>query len=370
MMKKIGIITKHKIFNYGSFFQAYATQKIIENFGYEVSIIDYIYPNKDHNHSVSIKNRILNYGNSIFKKILPGRPFDVWKFRHESCQNKYYKLTNTYVNQNSIMMNPPDFDVYVSGSDQIWRPDFTKGDSVFFCDFAPLNKKRISFASSFGVTEIPEEFKESYKKMLSKFDFLSVRESDGVEIIRDLINCDAKLVLDPTLILDKHFYDEMLVSPKIDKPYILCYGTSNNKYMERLAKYIQKHTKYEIIRINGKSYDYFSRKIKYVLDAGPLEWLGLFSNASFILAQSFHATAFSIIFEKPFLSIIRGESNHDSRQLNLLKLLEITDKAIVSGETFPDLGNIDFNGNYEHVNELLQKERMNSIEYLKRALKN
>jgi hypothetical protein len=141
--------------------------------------------------------------------------------------------------------------------------------------------------------------------------------------------------------------------------------------MEKLALHLQKLTGYKIIRINGKFYDHFDRKMQYILDAGPQHWLYLFEHASFILAKSFHATAFAINFRRPFLSILTGKKDHDSRQIHLLNQLGLTSRAITIGNKFPGMADMDlhFKENNSSI-EQLEAAKIESIRYLKKIIEN
>lgn len=376
-MKKVGIITMHDIYNYGSVLQAYATQKVIEDMGYNAEIIDYKYPNEYHKRKKSILNAIksfiLSRGNSILKDFLLGKKSSTFLKNYQKFKEENYNLSTVrYNNFIQLKKNPPDYDIYVSGSDQIWRSDFVKNDEGFFLNFIDKGKK-ISYASSFGSTNIPKEYQSTYRTYLLNFNHLSVREKSGIDIIQKLTGKDSTLVLDPTLLLNKSEWNKMLTEFVSDKPYILCYGQNfGDSYMENLAKYISTDIfpNYKIIRLNGKFYDHFNTKIKYILDAGPTEFLGLFKSASFILAQSYHATIFSIIFEKKFISLLRGEEKHDSRQLNLLEILNLVDRKIYIGDDFKMNNLLKNDIDYNKVNRILEEEKKKSKNYLQNSLLN
>lgn len=344
---KIGIITKHRIRNYGSFMQAYGLQRTIEKLGHDVEIIDYLYPNPVHNTYVSIKGRIRHWGNYILKNTLPGRPGMTFEKRYKNCHDKYYHLSKPYPTQQSIMREPPVYDLYVTGSDQIWRPKFTNGDPVFFADFAPVGCKRIAFSSSFGCIDIDAEYVELYKRLLNKFHRIAVREASGVDIVKKLVNKNCDLVIDPSMLLTALEWSDMLVAPSQKRKYVLCYGGSNKAYLKYLAHEYADRKGYEVVVMNGTFFDYFSKNEKHVLDAGPLEWLGWIKNAqATFIGGSFHGTAFSILFNIPFLSVLTGNKDHDTRQLSMLNDLGLNGNGIIGG-TAVSHGSID--GKLMHI---------------------
>lgn len=369
--KTVGIITIHDIYNYGSILQAYATQVVIESLGYEAELIDYKYPNPYHEQKKNIKAYVFGKVNAILKDMLPGRLYSSYKKNYVDFKEKHYKLSkNSYFTVESLMDNPPIYDRYVCGSDQIWRTKFMKGDPVFFLDFTN-DKHKIAYASSFGSVDIPNNYIGTFKAYLEDFKSISVRESFGVNIIEKLVSKKAEVVLDPTLMLDKTQWENLMApNNNNNEPYILCYGLSlNDDYMERLALHIQKTTGWKIIRINGKFYDFFNKKINYVLDAGPAQWLSLFANASIILGQSFHATAFSVNFQIPFIPILRGNKDHDSRQKHFLILVNLEDRAITIGDEFPIVDESLLSVDFKESEDILNLERKKSKEFLIQSLK-
>ncbi len=372
-MKNVGIITIHDIYNYGSILQAYATLRAVDKLGFRAEIIDYKYPNIFHSSEISslkkVKSMALKMGNSFLKDMLPGRKYQTYKKNYKNFTDKHFHLSEKrYPTVQSLMDDPPEYDIFLAGSDQIWRPKFVKADPCFFLGFAK-DKKKISYASSFGCTSIPAIYQEKYARYLNSFDAIGVREKPGVDIVKNLTGKDARLVLDPTLLLDRGEWATVMKPHQSNRPYILCYGnTTEDKYMEKLALHVKKHTGYDVIRVNGKFYDYFNQDMTYILDAGPAEWLGLFANASLVLAQSFHATAFAINFERPVIPLLRGDANHDSRQLQLLEMLDLKHKAVTIGDEFPEINEQILDANYAVPAEILKAEREKSIGFLKTSL--
>ncbi|MBS9854713.1 polysaccharide pyruvyl transferase family protein [Vibrio alginolyticus] len=373
-MKTVGIVTIHDIYNYGSILQATATQVVVEKLGFKAEIIDYKYPNKYHTQSVSLsekyKKLILKSSNEFLKNRLPEGKTKVYKRRYADFKNKHYNLSKkTYLEQKSLKTSPPKYDIYMTGSDQVWRPDTMKCDSNFFLEFAG-NAKKVAFASSFGCISLDSEYTLKYQKYLASYDYIGVREASGVDLVEELTGTKPSLVLDPTLLLDSSEWSNYIRDyPNTSYDYILVYGdNTHDHYTERLAKHISEVTGLKIIRINGKFYDYFSKDMKFILDAGPAEWLSLFKNASLILGQSFHATAFAINFERPFYAILRGSKNHDARQLHLLETLGLGHRAITCGDEFPLKDELNLDVDYSEVSKVMNIKRMESIDFLKNAL--
>ncbi len=373
MATKVGLITIHDIPNYGSVLQAFATQRVVSGLGYDVQIIDYKYPNAHHVKGTKpqrARAAALRFGNAVLKDMLPGRPYTTYKNRYRQFKDKYYQISPTsYPTVASLMSNPPTYDVYLAGSDQIWRPEDTKADPCFFLDFAK-HGRRVSYASSFGCINIPQQYRKIYSRYLNSFSHLGVREIPGQQIIKELTGREATVVLDPTLLMTLDQWQPYIEPFACDEPYIACYGLSlGSTYMEDLALHISKLTGYRIVRINGKCYNYFSRRMRYVLDAGPSEWMGILSGASLILGQSFHAVAFSIILQRPFFAILQDTPDHQSRQVHILKLLGLEDRAIRRNDTFPPCDGLNLAVDFRTANQRLIEQREQSLSYLKQALR-
>lgn len=330
---KIGIITMHKPISYGSALQAYALQETLESLGYEAEIIDYQYPNKVHRQS---KNRFLDllaavrsfifnalYGFSNIKK----------QKRFEQFWKNHFKLSIYYPTKESIISNPPQYDIYCTGSDQVWNPNFTKSDTTFLLSFVDNNKRKISYSSSFAIKELPSDFVDIYQKYLSMYTQLSVRETSGIDIIKGLLNRDAICVCDPTILVSKDRWLELSYKSKINirKPYILVFmlGYSFNPYPEvnSIIEQIQEKIGCNIICLDGDKYDVFRLHTKVVKSAGPEEFLSLVRNATYVITSSFHGVVFSTIFEKAFTAII-NEDGLDSRIPDFLNKIGLYNNAV------------------------------------------
>ena len=365
-MKKVGVITMHRPINVGCYLQAYALQEAIIRLGYDCEIIDYNYPNKLHRQS-TLKNKIARLINRQLKRFLGGGAFELSEQRfHDFLGGKYILSKKKYETMQELCTNPPDYDLYCVGSDQVWNPEYIQGDTSFFCNFAPSPKPVISYASSFGVTRIPSEFHEFYRKCLNRFEKIAVRECSGIDIIKDLTGKNAQFVVDPTLLFRADEWEKKIpVFNDADK-YILCYGTPYpNKYIEKLALHIQRSTGYKIIYLFGLPWQRFDKRIEHVFDVGPLEFLSWIKNATLVLTTSFHGTIFSANFNVPFYSVYFDKEG-GSRLLNILEQLDLLDRGVPVGSEMPTEPFLEMN--FKKVNRRLNQMRESSWEYLKEAL--
>ncbi len=203
-LKKVGIITMHKVINYGSFLQAYATQYIVEKLGYECEIIDYRFPNEWHfKRGITGTRGVKKYISNIVHKfgIKSGHRK---KIKLNKAIDKYLNLSKPYNNPSEIKKKPPIYDIYITGSDQTWNPKHTKGDDTFLLAFAPDKAKKISFSASIAGNNLKDEYKSSFKKLLIRYNNISIRDSGGNNIMKDLIGREIDVTLDPTLMINKN----------------------------------------------------------------------------------------------------------------------------------------------------------------------
>lgn len=360
----------HKVINFGSALQAYALFYKIKQLGYEAELIDYKYPNSIHKTGETrVRNAIKQVVHFINCAIV-GFPNIQQKKRYEKLWKSGYTLSSKrYESRDEINANPPLYDIYVTGSDQVWNSLFVKSDDTFLLAFAPNDKKKISYSSSFAYNYIPKQYCTLYEKHLLEYSRLSVREESGIELIRELTGMNAELVCDPTLLLTVDEWRRFSVGAKkyVNNSYILVYMLAYSfdpfPDADYIVNYIQQQLGKKVIFLDAGKRDYFKPNSKVVKDAGPKEFVDLFLNADFVITTSFHGTAFSVNFNKPFLSIIK-KGNPDSRIVSLLNITGLQDNAISYDEK-----NVEFNltPNIEAQNKL-DSFRNKSIEYLKQCL--
>ena len=373
-MKKVAIITIHAIKNYGSVLQALATQELVKKLGFDPAIIDYAYPNPIHQQQPSFKGRVLRACNLCLMYLLAVRAkFRLREERYSQFISRRMKLTSHYATMDELVSEPPEADIYLSGSDQVWHPRCIDYDASFLLDFVPAGKTKVAFASSCGVTKFNEEQCGRLMHCLSSFDSIAVREAALQEIIHEASGKEPELVLDPTLLLSPDEWQSIESPVDLKGPYILVYGAVGGRgaQIDAIARELQKSTGMQIIRIYGRPYHRFSRKIKYLFDVGPGEFLWLFRNASYVLANSFHATVFSILFKRQFLSFYPASSDLGTRQQNLLKLLNLEERGVALAHETRE-GEVAHlmqePVSFETCQPKLDDLRKNSIDWLSRAL--
>ena len=368
-MEKVGILTMHQVRNYGSFAQAYATCRSIENLGYETELIDYTYPNEAHATKKSTIGKILHLANLMTKSLIPGRPHRKFEQHYRDAYKKYYKLSRAYNTREEIIAAPPKYDIYVVGSDQVWNDRYINTDDTFFLKFAPSNSKKIAFASSFGRIRLDKCNEPFYREKLNSLDRIAVRETSGVKLVEDLTGRDdVKKVLDPTLLLNSDEWRKVSIPfNRAKRPYIFVYGSHCQKYMLRTARKIADEKGWDVYTVNGTIVDYYSKEAHCLLDVGPREWMGLIDNAEIVFSCSFHGVAFSIQFNTPFFALFKGDEQFDSRVSSFLTELSLEKHRLLVDTTEVNLDNA-YEEDWNRVNKTLDEKRKESLEVLREFL--
>lgn len=378
MRKKIGLVTYYGD-NYGACLQAYALQSSINNLGYICSIVEYkaIFSKCKNKNIISKFIKILkdNDVKHIISRYKTSKYItEANQSRHALCEK--FRDSNLQIAHNKCLSDedfyliPLDFDAYVCGSDQIWNPTFYgKCHPIYYLDFVPIGKKRIAYAPSVGISDIDVKYEDDLKKYLNKFDNISVREINSVDLLSKYTTKKIEWVLDPTLLLKVEDYMKLecdIIAPQ--KPYIFCYLFGIDENTNNIKRKIKSITNMDIVSIPFVKREILSDDIK-IMDAGPTEFIHLIKNASLVLTDSFHATVFSINFKIPFVSLLRQKENEknemSSRIKSILKKLNLENRLIKDIDSIPsDLMNI----NFSETERKLEKYRKESIRYLKEAL--
>lgn len=378
---KIGIITILKVNNYGAELQAYATQAVLKKMGYDAEIIDYLfYKNKNYQRTkesaplfpfpVSVRLKEWLYPKLAWLKALSYRQANREREkRFLDFHRENTSLSKTYYSIKELFSAKMDYDVYMTGSDQVWNPGIYSSLAPYFLTFAPKGKPRIAYAASFGVDTIPDYAVDYYRKRLDEYEAIGVREENAVTIVQEIAGRRAEWVLDPTLLLtDK---DWLKVAKSVDIPlkehYILLYELTPCAYIRQLADFFRSQTGWQIVRIcKNACREDKDESIINIIDAGPAEFLHLIEQARLVITNSFHGTAFSINFNRDFYTILPLRKRNNSRQRSLLELFGLTERLLVEGSPFPDVEKVSID--YSYTNKRLQEEQNKSIHYLKSAI--
>lgn len=359
---KVAIVTLHRVYNYGSALQAYATQTVFEKAGYEAQVIDYITVQRT-------KKQIIKNAAAGSNKGMSNAAYKFFKLISVILKEmtfgrfveKNLRLTKRYITAGDLEKDPPRADIYVTGSDQTWNSQYNEGiDRGFFLAFAPEDKLKVSFVSSFGKVYLDEDEVTRTRPYIAGYRRLSVREDSALSILHQLGRDDGIQLIDPTLQLTK---DEWLrlTSPRLVKePYLILMLLYNeDAHATEYARRIADRKGLKLVKIS------WEMKKPPMVDKlfthrSPADFLSLFANADFVVTNSFHGLAFSINMEREFVVVPRSEFN--SRIESLLTLTGLQDRLVSTPAMA--MSESEKAINYAEVAGRLNVERKKAKEYV------
>ena len=286
----VAITTYSTAQNYGALLQAHALQKYIAGHGHLCDLVFMSEPDE----------RWFKPRKDVMDIFISLGAFEQGKKRIEryrTFRRDYLRYTLPLKDDKSYRQLNSKYHAFVTGSDQVWSC-LGRMNPVFYLQFADNDKLKISYAPSFGKPYIPEILKEDIIKALQRFDYISVRERSGAELINDLIGIKPLIVVDPVFLLPTSYWKQLAVP--IDKSeYAFVYSTQKSEGLNQAVKQFSKEHPIKIISTHAIP----GCKCEVRKDIGPLEFLGYICYAKYVISTSFHATAFSIIFEKDFSTV-------------------------------------------------------------------
>lgn len=361
---KIGILTFHRACNYGAVLQAYALQKVIGNLGADCEIIDY-------------RNEVIEQSNHIFflmSEVIRPRhivaallnaPLRLYRrIAYHRFTKKYLKLSKP-VYPDDKNKNDGQFDLFITGSDQVWNDKLTGFDRMYFLEGIENGDKKYSYAASFGFSRIPQHLEQDYKALLSSFHQISVREESGRQMVRDLLKTEVSVHVDPTFLIDRASWEKLYKPVKNKGGYLLVYSINRNQYLIDFAKQLSRQKGMPILYIllditNAKH----NRGMKFAVSPDPQRFISLIKDADTVITNSFHGTVFSVIFEKPFYVEVDYGDKYNHRIKSLLDNLNLDSRIINGADIAEDEKAVDWEKTYA----LLEKYRGTSMEYLKNMI--
>ncbi len=364
---KIKTITCHDVYNHGASLQAYALQTYLSSLGHEVEIIDYK-PDylSGHYKLWAISNPIFN--KPFVKQLyllakLPSRLMALRrKKKFDEFTRQYLRLTShRYHSNEELKVHPPLADVYIAGSDQIWNTLFQNGrDAAFYLDFAPKTAKRITYAASFATKDVVEEYKPFVRKMLQSLDQISLRERISLPLLVSLGRSDGIAVCDPVFLLTQQQWNQLLPRKEENTPrYLLVYDTDQSEKLKEVACSIARERGLQIYNVSAFKRSYASKDYWY---SSPFDFVRLIRDAEFVVSNSFHATAFSLIFHREFCVVNRTEAINE-RMLSLLEQYGLQDRLVTSS-----VANLSSAIDYQIVQSKIDEDIAASRTYLHDAL--
>lgn len=358
-MNNIGIITWHDHNNFGGNLQAFALQQAVHDLkGDKVEIINYHTPHM-------VKASFIKNGIKLFLGYTFGRFIPKFNYGHLMFRYRYLHQGKMTMDANELPKFAEKYDVIVCGSDQIWAPNVY--NPVYFASFAKPGVRKVSYAASIGLNDIPEDLVPKYKEHLKDFYAVSLREAEGKELLERKCGIEAEVVLDPTLLHDKVFYE------KIQRPvnevkgeYLLCYFLNiGHHYKDRVVDYANKH-KLKVVGISRNNDD--SQWMQMPKGIGADQFVWLVNHAEAVMTDSYHGTIFSLLFHKKVWTFQRFDDNdpicQNSRIRQLQTYFGLSGHILASTDKLDESISIDYN-NFETA---LKPLREYSLNFLRKAI--
>lgn len=360
-MKKIGILTFHRAYNFGAVLQTYAVQQAVRSISDDVDacVIDYRCSRiESWFHSKSIKSKLKN----VYR-------FCLHHNYHVELKKKE-KLFNAFT-ERYFMLSPKcmswkdfhnDYDAIVVGSDQVWNLDMTQNDVNFFLPYK-TGARKLTYAASFGKSAFSDEQKGIVQKYVSSFDSVLIREEAGVRFAESL-GITGQKVVDPTLLVPGDHWRTLCEPCNIQRPYVLLYIVAKETYSVSLAKKIAEKEGWDVIYLDPPRFVF--EGITRMKDAGPGQFLWLIQNAELVVTTSYHGLIFSLNLNTPFLyEMAHVEGNTNSRLEEVVDTYGLQNYAIQS-----DSAELYQNASYdwEKLNRIVEENRNASMEILKRTI--
>lgn len=351
-------LTFHRTTNYGAIFQTYALQKALESIGVISEVLDYRNPTIENRYKKPGIKYYLNLKN-LLKILLNNSFIRDNRANFNDFTDKFIRISKKKYVQSDISLSDEVYKYFIVGSDQVWNPDCMGRDSNYLLHFVNSGIRN-AYAASFGFSSLDDTLKSWYRDDLSKFSYISLRESSGNGVLHSVLRQDAPVVLDPTLLLSNEWIELAKSIPRImSENYIVVYVMKETHSLFNKAKEYAKANNLKIVYINDRLFPHAGMKNKFYTH--PIEWLNLLFYSQCIFTNSFHGTAFSVNFNKTFWTELLPEpSKTNSRIIDFLSLIGLQNR-ILNEHT-------NFNQNkieYLTVNNTIKELRTSSMLFLK-----
>ena len=366
---KISIITLHRVRNYGSSLQTLATQSFFEKMGAQVEVIDY-YPERYTSAGLlkRLKNKSPKLQHNVIlltgAKAVMSFSYLKKKVVFDNYLKKYIKLSKrTYRTENDLKDYPLDSDAFCTGSDQVWNSHWNEGiDRPLYLSFVSSGKYKFSYASSIGNEMLDEKEAQAVSGLLADYAHITVRENEDIAVL-DSIGLRAEQMLDPTLLFSMKYWNHYVTGKYSNQKYIVTYNLHHDKKVDVLAQAMSKKYGLKVYNISYNIHD--------IVRKGTLKWcpsvenyLDLIKNAQYVITDSFHATAFSLIFHTKFFAIYPQQAS--SRIRSILALTRLESRA---SDQIPNVKKVVAEIDFQEVDRILEKERARAVAYMKQIKK-
>jgi len=359
---KLGILTYHRAHNFGALLQAYALKQYLISIGYDVDIVDYFPHYHQQMYALWPWSYFKQWGFKQKLRFMAEFPFVFQK--RQQRRELFERFINNHLKP-ALLKNGEQYDVLVYGSDQIWRyqdsPIYKGYNKAYFGTNDIPAKRHITYAASMGKMDQFDSNVDFFKTQLKNFDTLGIREQELLDKMQPLTDKDISLTLDPVFLLPKDVWSKIVPARKVEEKYILLYNLLSDPKLNRIAKELGEKKGIKVIEITG-SIKKKKPKGNVETIVGPLDFLSYVYYAEHVITSSFHGVAFSIVFQKSFVTYLPKNFGRVTNLLNSIGLGHL----FIKEETLKDLGILQID--YPKVDELLQPLISKSKAYLDKAI--
>ena len=350
-MKPIGILTFHRASNYGAVLQAYALQKVISDLGREAVIVDYRCRTVEEGHRPWGLFKRHRFPVVLLRCLVAARKDRIFgEFRRNRLK------LSAHMSAEDLEKHRDEYALFVTGSDQVWNDTFSGLDPVYMLTFAD-GEQRYSYACSLGFDSFPEGTEQLYRERLAGMQCISLRENHAVDLIRQL-GYESRVDLDPTLLLDRSKWEELMKAPDYPEPYILVYTVNEDVHLLEAARRLSGKTGVKILYLNNQYKK--NRDITRIRYSTPEEYVGWFAGAEYVFTNSFHGTAFGVIFHKKLKVELETAKKFNVRSRDLLMSCALPQCVLKNNDE-----DMDFNIDWSETDCRLDALRRNSLDYIK-----
>ncbi len=361
---KVGVITFHSANNYGATLQTWALQKVLKNYGLDAGVIHYHPDIIDSLYDpmmmkTGLKRKLKKLSVAVFN-----RQSLIRYNKYQEFLQKNLKLIGDYRTYEELQSANLDLDAYIVGSDQVWNPNHIGGyNPAYYLDFVKGGKKKLAYAASIGSDYIHPKYKEGMRKALDTYTGISVRESSIKDAVSELTKKPVEVVLDPTMLLKKEDYEDIKVPSAIKEPYILVYMIEKNNKVLSLANKLSISLGLPVIQ--RRHVPGLTNELEPFYTANTGEFIGLIESAECVITNSFHGTVFSILYGKPFVSMLHSDTG--SRTVDLLTSLGLESHILYNACDFTEFSMLKIHDKdelYKRIDTL----KKSSLEFLEKSL--
>lgn len=373
----IGILTFYWANDYGALLQSYALKTYLNRHEETVMVPYFPRPLRSryrllpYNPAASLPRRCFEVAMKLRPRVFYANLKVKWEMRR--FRRKYLTTSRRALESSrEIYEWGNEIDVFVAGSDQIWNPEITEGfQEGYFCTFRQWRREKsryVAYAASIGAKRLPQEYDAALSGLLSWFDVISLREPQSASYIRDLCGKEPSLVLDPVFLLDKTEWEALWrrgkANKRREKGYIAVYYTEYNPAMAQYLQRLEKRTGLEVLILRPKwGMCHWTDRASCVVCGDPVRFLQWIGEAEYVVTNSFHGTALSILFQRPFATF--AHSTRGARMTDLLTCTHLTGRL---AETADAVERIDESIDWQTAEAALEKEIRRSRAFIEREI--